>query len=222
MTLINRFSNFQLRLATTILGLCGLFFLYYYGNTSALLALIVGCAYWILYNEMPHLYDHYHIGYLVLSLVYIGIPTLMLISFAITPQYHSLLLPLCILTFTNDASAYVSGTLFGKHKLFPQISPKKSIEGAIGAYLATGIMLGIFINKITQENILFFIILSVSISTLAILGDFFESYLKRAAGIKDTGTLLPGHGGLLDRVDAILFVTVLFYFLRDKILILLC
>jgi len=115
-------------------------------------------------------------------------------------------------TFATDTSAYFVGRRFGKHKLAPRISPKKTIEGLIGGYaggLATVLVLayvfdlGVKPAQITSIGVL--------LPTVAAFGDLAESAVKRAAGIKDTSEIIPGHGGILDRLDSILFAFALVY-----------
>jgi phosphatidate cytidylyltransferase len=125
----------------------------------------------------------------------------------------------------SDVGGYFIGHFFGRHKLAPQISPKKTIEGAVGAVLFTVLVLsigGYVINYIFHFNELPFhhyLLLGIMISALAQAGDLMASSIKRFAGIKDFSSLLPGHGGFMDRVDSILFGGVavfcyleLFYF----------
>ena len=110
------------------------------------------------------------------------------------------ILYLFALTWTFDTFAYIFGVKFGKHKILPSISPKKSWEGFIGGLIFTTI-LAIFIFG---ENINKIIMYSVLIPISATLGDFIESYYKRKAMAKDSGNLIPGHGGMLDRMDSFL------------------
>ena len=110
------------------------------------------------------------------------------------------ILYLFALTWTFDTFAYIFGVKFGKHKILPSISPKKSWEGFIGGLIFTTI-LAIFIFG---ENINKILIYSVLIPISATLGDFIESYYKRKAMTKDSGNLIPGHGGMLDRMDSFL------------------
>ena len=110
------------------------------------------------------------------------------------------ILYLFALTWTFDTFAYLFGVKFGKHKILPSISPKKSWEGFIGGLIFTTI-LAIYIFG---ENINKILMYSVLIPISATLGDFIESYYKRKAMAKDSGNLIPGHGGMLDRMDSLL------------------
>ena len=116
----------------------------------------------------------------------------------------------------TDTGAYYIGRAFGRHKLAPRVSPGKTIEGAIGG-LATAILIGpvckfTFFPEIPMSHA---IALSAAIGLLGQIGDLAESLLKRGAGVKDSGNLLPGHGGMLDRIDSILFCApLLFYYSR--------
>lgn len=125
---------------------------------------------------------------------------------------------LLALVFAGDTGAFYVGRLLGRHKLCPAVSPGKTIEGAIGGLAAT---LGaglIFMNCFLKSlplvpGILFFL----SIGVVGQLGDLFESELKRYAGVKDSGSILPGHGGILDRIDALLFAAPVAYFFKEYI-----
>ena len=120
------------------------------------------------------------------------------------------LLPLSIFIFlwTNDTGAYCCGSLFGKHKLFPRISPKKSWEGSIGGGLLVLIVAGVigyFTNTDTDPHMLSipaWIGLGLVVVVFGTWGDLVESLFKRTLGIKDSGNILPGHGGMLDRFDS--------------------
>lgn len=118
-----------------------------------------------------------------------------------------ILISILILIWANDTFAYLVGKNFGKNKLFPSVSPKKTIEGFIGGMLFT-IISSVLLSKFyIESNILYiWITIALIVSVFSTLGDLIESKLKRSAGIKDTGTIMPGHGGILDRLDSILFV----------------
>ncbi len=117
-------------------------------------------------------------------------------------------------TFANDTGAYYTGRMIGTHKLTPKISPGKTIEGTIGGILAS-ILVAIVVNYIFHSpmNSEWTVGLGLLIGLSAVFGDLVESSIKRGAGIKDSGELLPGHGGVLDRFDSLIFVfPVTYYF----------
>ena len=127
-------------------------------------------------------------------------------------QGFGLLLLVLLGTWAADTGAYFTGMLWGRHKLAPRISPKKSIEGAIGGLLAAALVTG-YVNSLLQLRLLPGWLLGLVIGLAAIIGDLFESALKREAGIKDSGWILPGHGGVLDRIDSLLFTVPAVYYL---------
>jgi len=112
-----------------------------------------------------------------------------------------------VVTFGNDTGAYFAGRALGRHKLAPAISPGKTIEGAIGGMVAslivTFVARGFFMPSLTVQDCL---MVGIPAAIVGPAGDLVESLLKRSAGAKDSGRLLPGHGGMLDRIDALLFV----------------
>ncbi len=116
------------------------------------------------------------------------------------------------LTAIADTAAYFSGRKFGKSKLAPALSPGKTREGLYGALVATGLwaLLCAYWLAIPAESRVYFILLSLGVVLISVAGDLFESLLKREAGVKDSGHLLPGHGGILDRIDSILAAAPLF------------
>ena len=122
---------------------------------------------------------------------------------------------LLILVFTciwaNDTFAYLSGKALGKNKLAPSISPKKTWEGFLGGLVGVYVVLLLFKEYLPNNLYWELFILSVFISSGATLGDLLESKIKRKAGVKDSGSIMPGHGGMLDRLDSYLFVAPLFY-----------
>lgn len=123
-----------------------------------------------------------------------------------------LVLFLMVLIWTADSGAYFSGRKFGKNKLAPLISPGKTKEGAYGAFAATGIVaiFGGFWLDLGFFQFIFFILLSMIVVVFSIGGDLLESVYKRKAEMKDSGTLLPGHGGVLDRIDSLMSASPVF------------
>ncbi|NVK65662.1 MAG: phosphatidate cytidylyltransferase [Flavobacteriales bacterium] len=151
---------------------------------------------------------------LLLGLIYVVLPFLLLIGIHHnSPQYPEVGVPIILgmflLIWTNDTFAYLTGKFLGKTKLIERVSPNKTWEGTIGGILftlAVGSVLGYFNN-----NFVFWIPAAAIIAPCAIIGDLFESVLKRNLGIKDSGNILPGHGGILDRFDATLMAVPFFF-----------
>ncbi|MCM1310531.1 MAG: phosphatidate cytidylyltransferase [Bacteroides sp.] len=140
--------------------------------------------------------------------LYIAVPiALMNIIYHITP---ALLLLLFVLVWVNDTFAYLVGRTFGKHRLWERISPKKSWEGFWGGLVFTVIVAGVcglfFPATFGGFGLIKMAIIGVTVSIAGTLGDLVESLMKRTVGVKDSGTLIPGHGGILDRIDSILLV----------------
>lgn len=154
-------------------------------------------------------------AYTMLSQMYIALPlsTINIIAFrqaADGLNYYYYLLPLSIFIFlwTNDTGAYCTGSLLGKHKLFPRISPAKSWEGSIGGGILVLIVASVmyFIESqgenLSGLNLIEWLGLGLVVVVFGTWGDLVESLLKRTLGIKDSGNILPGHGGILDRIDS--------------------
>jgi len=152
------------------------------------------------------------------ALLYVVAPFIMLsylVSGNIRNSGSELLLGFFIVLWTYDSMAYVSGVLIGKHRLFPSLSPKKSWEGFIGGMLfsmGAAYILSLFFPLLTCLE---WILMAVITGIFGTFGDLSESWIKRQMNIKDSGTMLPGHGGLLDRFDAVFFAApaLLAYFL---------
>ena len=140
--------------------------------------------------------------------------TLGLIISASDGIYYLLLL----LNFSSvcDMGAYFVGVTWGKHKLCPEISPKKTVEGALGGILSS-LVFTVIISLCfgMSGKLLVALVLTVPMCIAGMLGDLFASSIKRATGIKDYGTLIPGHGGILDRVDSILMIAPVLYLLMS-------
>lgn len=126
-----------------------------------------------------------------------------------------LLLGAFILVWVNDSAAYLIGKNFGKQKLFPRVSPKKTVEGFLGGLFFACIS-SYFIFTFTETlSSTSWLILAIIVSVMGTFGDLIESKFKRQAGVKDSGVIMPGHGGLLDRLDSLIFASPFIYlFLR--------
>ena len=116
-----------------------------------------------------------------------------------------LVLFLLVLVWSADSGAYFAGKAWGKTKIAPHISPGKSLEGVLGGLVAVvlvALMSGLWVWRFTPNKLLVWVLLAMGVALISVLGDLMESRYKRAAGVKDSGHLLPGHGGVLDRIDA--------------------
>ena len=128
------------------------------------------------------------------------------------PEGAKLIFFLVLVVWLGDAGAYYFGRKFGRHKLSPRISPKKTVEGGIGGILASVITALVLHYTVFPSFPLFHtVIAAILLSVTGIIGDLAESMWKRSAGVKDSGTLLPGHGGFFDRLDSILFTAPILY-----------
>ena len=114
--------------------------------------------------------------------------------------------------FGSDIFAYFSGMLFGRHKLCPELSPKKTIEGAVGGVLGSVLLSALFGFIFARQYLIHFVIIGLLASPVSMLGDLTASAYKRKMGIKDYGDLIPGHGGIMDRFDSVLFTAPFVYY----------
>lgn len=145
-----------------------------------------------------------------------GIFYVVFFSFHVTlveqTEYSSMVWLIVITAFGTDVMAYFSGYLLGKHKLCPKISPKKTIEGSIGGILGSVILSGIFGYFVMPDLLVHCLIIGVLGGIVSQFGDLTASIFKRKMGIKDYGNLIPGHGGILDRFDSVLFTGPMVYY----------
>ena len=147
-----------------------------------------------------------------LPLLYLGLPIGTMVSIREMLGGPQALFLMMLTVFVSDTAQYYSGRAFGKRHLAPAISPKKTIEGAIG-----GVVFGTLVLTVvgawwlTRFPASYRALLGIAMVIAGILGDLFESMLKRSAGVKDSSALIPGHGGVLDRIDALLFAAPLYY-----------
>ncbi|MEE2700524.1 MAG: phosphatidate cytidylyltransferase [Bacteroidota bacterium] len=154
----------------------------------------------------------------LMAFAYVIIPLLLIQLFVRSDSDYpensfdpAIVLIMFILTWTFDTFAYLFGIAFGKHKIMPSVSPKKSWEGYIGGFVFT-IIAAYFTHQFFDQLALkTLMIISIVLPLTATVGDFIESYYKREAGVKDSGNFIPGHGGMLDRMDAFLITIPVIY-----------
>jgi len=199
--------------------------------------IVLGAGFWLLFLYLAPIYFSYVLVAILLQIIifewrnlfkistpafWLTLPFYPILPFALMiimnhdPIYHNLLFILFILVSSHDTGSYIVGNLFGQHKIHTFISPSKTWEGFFGGVIFASIGLTILLYEQHALKPWWFIIgFSFIICTLSLAGDLFESWLKRRAHVKDSGHILPGHGGFLDRFDGILFAVFFFYFLRD-------
>ena len=153
------------------------------------------------------------LGHYLLTLAYISIPFTLLTQIPfIDNDYHpKIIIGFFILIWINDSFAYFVGSTIGKNKLYEKISPNKTIEGALGGLIAAVIsayFISIFFTSLSYFN---WTIIALITVIFGVLGDLMESKFKREAEVKDSGSLIPGHGGFLDRLDSVIFAAPFVY-----------
>jgi phosphatidate cytidylyltransferase len=155
----------------------------------------------------------YLLGYIVMPFIFIT-----KISFGIKDYNPKIIIGLFILIWTNDTFAYLVGKSIGKHKLLERISPKKTIEGFIGG-VVFAVFAGFLISKLyikpsahfSDKSIIIWTTIALIVGVFGTIGDLIESKFKRIAGVKDSGKIMPGHGGVLDRLDSVIFVAPIIF-----------
>lgn len=153
------------------------------------------------------------LGKIFLSIVYACVPFIYLTkTTTITGLYESTIITgVFLLIWSSDTFAYITGVTIGKHKLIERISPKKTIEGFIGGVIATMVvayLLSIYFPILTINQ---WVITGIIVSTFGVMGDLVASMFKRQTGVKDTGKIIPGHGGIIDRLDSVIFAAPIIY-----------
>ena len=168
----------------------------------------------------------HNIAFTLLGLLYVALPFSLLnyivlsySSYRIGYQSH-LLIGFFALAWANDSGAYAFGVSIGKNKLFPKISPKKSWEGLIGGFFTTALVAWLISMIFPEVSLFHWFVIAFITAVMSVFGDLVESMFKRSIGTKDSGKFLPGHGGVLDRFDGILFAApVVFVYLEMMMLI---
>lgn len=156
------------------------------------------------------------VGFVILSSVYVGFGFHFLLATRQIPEIGmGLVFFVILMIWSTDSGAYFVGRKFGKRKLWPHISPNKTIEGSIGG-IVTAFVIGIIIQWLFPifTSTFTFIAVILIISIFGQIGDLVESAIKRHYGVKDSGNLLPGHGGILDRFDSLIYVFPLLHLLQ--------
>lgn len=166
-----------------------------------------------------------NIAYTLLGLLYIALPFALLNVIVVNDASLSavyepkILLGILFLVWSNDTGAYLFGVSMGKHKMFPRISPKKSWEGFAGGVLATALVAWLISGFFTVMSYKHWLAVGLICSIMGVFGDLVESMFKRSIGVKDSGKFLPGHGGLLDRFDALIMVIPIAYVYLEVMMI---
>ncbi|MCW8892893.1 MAG: phosphatidate cytidylyltransferase [Deltaproteobacteria bacterium] len=157
---------------------------------------------------------HHHFGWILLGWLYLPLLLGHLIPLRLLANGQKWIFLTLMVIMGCDTLAYFVGSKFGKHKLYPAVSPNKSIEGALGGL--AGSVLAVLLAKYTFMSFLGMIdgvLIGLLLGTAGQLGDLFESLLKRACQVKDSGHIIPGHGGMLDRLDSLLFAFPIAFYL---------
>ena len=185
-----------------------------YGVTLILIITILSSIYLIYQlftkKEITFLNDRSKLGLTVRYIIF-SMSFLMLLPFYNGSYNSHLIISILVLIWVNDSFAFLVGKNFGKRKLFVSISPKKTIEGFIGG-IFFALIAAVLISKYNNDfTLLNWMIIALIVSVIGTIGDLVESKFKRQANIKDSGTIMPGHGGILDRLDSLLFVAPFVY-----------
>lgn len=169
-----------------------------------------------LYRKQP--FPFHNITYTILGILYVILPFTLLFHLGFYNNYHfsmdynyQLIMGYFLLLWSSDTGAYLAGKFFGKHKLMERISPKKTWEGSVGGGILSIFVAVIIAHYFTTIQLQDWIIISVIVVVLGGIGDLVESMFKRSINVKDSGNILPGHGGILDRFDG-LFISVPFVY----------
>lgn len=183
-------------------------------NDQLILGCIIGYIVYIMLRLIVQLYVQdgnplVHLAHSILGQVYVALPLMLLEFFYMVAGWH-IVLSMFILIWVNDTGAFCVGSLIGKHKLFERISPKKSWEGFIGGLafclIASAAVFYIWPDNLNGITLPEMLVYGAIVCVFSTWGDLVESMIKRALGVKDSGNILPGHGGILDRIDSLLLV----------------
>jgi phosphatidate cytidylyltransferase len=209
-------SNIKKRILTSLILISLLIGMFYYSYIMIISLIIIAIISWIEFYALISkiLKDSFfRFIYKALSLIYLS--GLVYLIFAIESEYSNLkiyLLYSVLVAIVSDIGGFVCGKTF-KGKKLTKISPNKTISGSIGSFIFSSLLIPFFYKNLIDETLLNLFLITIFISLISQLGDLFISFLKRKAKVKDTSDLLPGHGGVLDRIDGIVFAIPLGIFL---------
>ena len=214
-------SNIKKRILTSVLLISLLIGMFYYSYIMIVSLIIIAIISWIeFYALISKIFKKnilkdrfFRFIYKTLSLFYLS--GLVYLIFAIESEYSNLkiyLLYSVLVAILSDIGGLVCGKIF-KGKKLTKISPNKTISGSIGSFIFSTLLIPFFYKSQIDETLLNLFLITIIISLISQLGDLFISFLKRKAKVKDTSDLLPGHGGVLDRIDGIIFAIPLGIFL---------
>jgi phosphatidate cytidylyltransferase len=176
-------------------------------------AIMVALVATVMYVEWTRIVREWGLGWRVIGFIYCLLPAISLLWIRERAEYEGigtgfdLLIWVFLVVWATDIGAYFAGRSIGGPKLAPSISPNKTIAGLVGGVATAAVSAGLWVEANDLPGLL--MIMSMPFAVMAQMGDLFESGLKRRAGVKDSGTWLPGHGGLLDRLDGLVPVAVL-------------
>jgi phosphatidate cytidylyltransferase len=183
--------------------------------TTGLLIITLLSSFYLIYqllskNEITFSNDRIKLG-LTIRYVIFSMCFLALLPFYENSFHPYLMISILSIIWVNDSFAFLVGKNFGKHKLFVSVSPKKTIEGFFGG-LVFALIAAIFISKFNLDfSLLNWLVIAAIVSVFGTIGDLVESKFKRQANLKDSGNIMPGHGGILDRLDSLMFAAPFVY-----------
>ena len=181
------------------------------------LVVSIKCILFLFYDKFQKISNSskylYLLGYIILPFIFIT-----KISFGVNDYNPKIIIGLFIIIWTNDTFAFIVGKSIGKNKLYEKISPKKTTEGFIGGIIFS-VIAGFLISKyyikaspqFSEKSIMIWISIALIVGVFGTIGDLIESKFKRIAGVKDSGNIMPGHGGILDRLDSVIFVAPIIF-----------
>lgn len=184
-----------------------------------LIFIIIFASLWWLLNivwivSYPNNIKFWHTGWAlkIINGILIFVPIVLSLSF-VQKENPEMVFLFLTLVWGTDSGGFIVGNIFGKHKFSPKVSPNKTTEGVIGAFLFSMLFSMIYVllkNNTIGEQYLIFLLLSILVSFYSIVGDLFESLYKRVAKVKNSGNILPGHGGIFDRIDSLVAAAPIF------------